>query len=196
VLTEGGVLQFAGFRLDRQSRVLFRRDEAGAFVPIAVGPRALDVLDVLLDRAGNLVLRDAFMAAVWPATAVEGINLENADRRTPPCPGLGTNREELYPDHRKRERSSGVCAQSRLPCWSPARAIPTQNSASCSYPACSSRPARRARPEPRPWRSPGCRGAVPEARFHEPSHVVGCIPVAGARSSHTSACERPTIRLD
>jgi DNA-binding winged helix-turn-helix (wHTH) protein len=74
-LAKGGVFQFEGFRLDRQSRVLFRRDEAGAFVPIAVGSRALDVLDVLLDRAGNLVLRDAFMAAVWPATAVEDINL-------------------------------------------------------------------------------------------------------------------------
>ena len=74
-LSQGGVFQFEGFRLDRQSRVLFRRDEAGAFVPIAVGSRALDVLDVLLDRAGNLVLRDAFMAAVWPATAVEDINL-------------------------------------------------------------------------------------------------------------------------
>jgi adenylate cyclase len=74
-LAKGGFFQFEGFRLDRQSRVLFRRDEAGAFVPIAVGSRALDVLDVLLDRAGNLVLRDAFMATVWPATAVEDINL-------------------------------------------------------------------------------------------------------------------------
>jgi adenylate cyclase len=72
---EGGVFQFEGFRLDRQSRVLFRRDEAGAFVPMAVGSRALDVLDVLLDRAGNLVLRDELMAAVWPATAVEDTNL-------------------------------------------------------------------------------------------------------------------------
>ena len=72
---QGGVFQFEGFRLDRQSRVLFRRDEAGAFVPMAVGSRALDVLDVLLDRAGNLVLRDELMAAVWPATAVEDTNL-------------------------------------------------------------------------------------------------------------------------
>jgi TolB-like protein/tetratricopeptide (TPR) repeat protein len=72
---QGGGFQFEGFRLDRQSRVLFRRDEAGAFVPMAVGSRALDVLDVLLDRAGNLVLRDELMAAVWPATAVEDTNL-------------------------------------------------------------------------------------------------------------------------
>ena len=74
-MARGGVFQFEGFRLDRQSRVLFRRDEAGAFVPMAVGSRALDVLDVLLDRAGNLVLRDELMAAVWPATTVEDTNL-------------------------------------------------------------------------------------------------------------------------
>jgi DNA-binding winged helix-turn-helix (wHTH) protein len=74
-LAQGGVFQFEGFRLDRRSRVLFRRDETGAFVPMAVGSRALDVLDVLLDRAGNLVLRDEFMAAVWSATAVEDTNL-------------------------------------------------------------------------------------------------------------------------
>ena len=72
---QSGVFQFEGFRLDRQSRVLFRRDEAGAFVPMAVGSRALDVLDVLLDRGGNLVLRDELMAAVWPATAVGDTNL-------------------------------------------------------------------------------------------------------------------------
>jgi pentatricopeptide repeat protein len=72
---QSGVFQFEDFRLDRQSRVLLRRDEAGAFVPMAVGSRALEVLDVLLDRAGNLVLRDELMAAVWPATAVEDTNL-------------------------------------------------------------------------------------------------------------------------
>jgi len=74
-LAHGGVFQFEGFRLDRQSRVLFRRDEAGAFVPMAMGSRALDVLDVLLDQAGNLVLRDELMAAVWQATTVEDTNL-------------------------------------------------------------------------------------------------------------------------
>jgi pentatricopeptide repeat protein len=74
-LAQGGVFQFEGFRLDRQSRVLFRRDKAGAFVPMAVGSRTLEVLDVLLGRAGNLVSRNEFMAAVWPSTAVEDTNL-------------------------------------------------------------------------------------------------------------------------
>jgi adenylate cyclase len=71
----GGVFLFEGFRLDRQARALFRRDAAGAFVPIAMGSRALEVLGVLVGRAGDLVSRDQFMAAVWPATAVENANL-------------------------------------------------------------------------------------------------------------------------
>jgi len=74
-LGRGGIYLFEGFRLDRNAGVLFRRDEAGAFVPLAIGSRALDVLGVLLERVGDLVSRDEFMAAVWPATAVEDINL-------------------------------------------------------------------------------------------------------------------------
>ena len=74
-LTKGSVFLFEGFRLDRQVRALFRRDEAGAFVPIAIGSRALEVLGVLVGRAGDLVSRDEFMAAVWPTTAVGDINL-------------------------------------------------------------------------------------------------------------------------
>ena len=63
-------------RLTLQDAHTLRCQTAGAtFVPIPVGSRALDVLDVLLDRAGNLVLRDELMAAVWPATAVEDTNL-------------------------------------------------------------------------------------------------------------------------
>jgi TolB-like protein len=74
-LAKGGVFLFEVFRLDRQARTLFRRDKAGAFVPIAIGSRAFEVLDVLVGRAGDLVSRDEFMAAVWPATAVEDTNL-------------------------------------------------------------------------------------------------------------------------
>jgi len=74
-LTGGDLLLFEGFRLDRQARALCRRDAAGEFVQIAVGSRAFDVLDVLVGRTGDLVSRDEFMAAVWPATAVEDGNL-------------------------------------------------------------------------------------------------------------------------
>ena len=74
-LTKARFILFEGYRLDRRTHTLFRRDDAGAFAPIPIGSRALDVLDLLIERAGDLVSRDEFMAAVWPATAVEDTNL-------------------------------------------------------------------------------------------------------------------------
>jgi DNA-binding winged helix-turn-helix (wHTH) protein len=47
---------FEGFRLER--RGLFRRDERGVFVPIAMGSRALDVLRVLITAQGDLLAKD------------------------------------------------------------------------------------------------------------------------------------------
>ena len=74
-LAKGGVFVFEAFRLDRQARVLFRRDEVGAFVPMAIGSRALDVLGLLVGRAPDLVSRDELIAAVWSAVIVEDTNL-------------------------------------------------------------------------------------------------------------------------
>jgi adenylate cyclase len=64
---------FQRFRFDQ--RGLFRRDLSGAFVPVEIGSRALDVLKILVERAGDIVPRDEIMVAVWPRTAVEGSNL-------------------------------------------------------------------------------------------------------------------------
>ena len=44
-------------------------------MPVAIGPRALDVLAVLVDRSGELVLKEEIMAAVWGRTVVESANL-------------------------------------------------------------------------------------------------------------------------
>jgi hypothetical protein len=41
---------FEDFRLDRRGG-LFRRDDTGAFVLVAIGSRALDILGVLIERA-------------------------------------------------------------------------------------------------------------------------------------------------
>jgi TolB-like protein len=67
------IFLFERFRLDR--RGLFRRDERGVFVPIAIGARALDVLRVLIAARGELVSKDEIMAAVWPGIVVEDNNL-------------------------------------------------------------------------------------------------------------------------
>ena len=39
-LGTGDVFLFEGFRLNRRGGGLFRRDERGAFVPVAIGSRA------------------------------------------------------------------------------------------------------------------------------------------------------------
>ena len=72
-LAAGEIFMFEAFRLDR--RGLCRRDEHGAFVPVAIGSRALGVLRVLVTADGDLVSKDGIMAAVWPGTVVEDNNL-------------------------------------------------------------------------------------------------------------------------
>ena len=66
--------QFEEFRFDRREG-LSQRDERGVYVPVPMGPRALDVLGVLVERAGNLVTKEEIMAAVWARTVVENANL-------------------------------------------------------------------------------------------------------------------------
>ena len=68
------ILLFEYFRLDRRGG-LSRRDDTGAFVPVAIGSRALDILGVLIERAGEVVSKEDLIAAVWPETVVEDSNL-------------------------------------------------------------------------------------------------------------------------
>jgi TolB-like protein len=66
---------FEGFRLDRRVGCLFRLDREGAGTPVALGSRGLDLLGLLVDRQGELVLKDAILKAVWPGRVVEEANL-------------------------------------------------------------------------------------------------------------------------
>src|SRR6516162_7660057 len=72
-LAPSDIFLFEDFRLDR--RGLFRRNDSGAFFPVAIGSRALDLLGVLIERAGEVVAKDEIIAAVWPETIVEDNNL-------------------------------------------------------------------------------------------------------------------------
>jgi DNA-binding winged helix-turn-helix (wHTH) protein len=74
VLGTAEIFLFEGFRLDRREG-LSRHDEQGAFIPVAIGPRALDVLAVLVERSGKLVWKEKIMSAVWGRTVVENANL-------------------------------------------------------------------------------------------------------------------------
>ena len=74
-LASSELFRFEDFRLDRHGGGLSRRDDKGAFAPVAVGSRGLDVLGVLVARAGEVVSKDEIIAAVWPGTVVEDSNL-------------------------------------------------------------------------------------------------------------------------
>jgi TolB-like protein/DNA-binding winged helix-turn-helix (wHTH) protein/Tfp pilus assembly protein PilF len=69
------VLLFDQFRLHSRGGGLFRQDAAGAWTPVEIGARALEVLGVLVERHGDVVSRDEIMRAVWPGIAVEEHNL-------------------------------------------------------------------------------------------------------------------------
>jgi DNA-binding winged helix-turn-helix (wHTH) protein len=67
------IFLFERFRFD--GRGLFRRAEDGGLVPLKIGSRAEEILRVLLERAGELVLKDEIIAKVWPGVTVEESNL-------------------------------------------------------------------------------------------------------------------------
>ena len=64
MLAAGDIFEFEDFRLDGREG-LSRRDATGAFAPLSVGIRALEVLGVLVEHAGELVRKEEIMAAVW-----------------------------------------------------------------------------------------------------------------------------------
>jgi adenylate cyclase len=69
------VFLLEAFWFDRRAGALFLRDAGGALVPVAIGSRALAVLDTLVASQGDLVSKEEIMDAVWPGTAVAENNL-------------------------------------------------------------------------------------------------------------------------
>lgn len=64
------VVRFGPFTFHRQQRLV---SEAGR--PLVLGGRALDILAVLVEQAGQVVSKDSLIARVWPHSVVEDINL-------------------------------------------------------------------------------------------------------------------------
>lgn len=60
------MLAFGPFRLHRQARELRR-----GTTPVRLGGRALDLLRVLVEHAGDVVSHATLEQAVWPGTMVE-----------------------------------------------------------------------------------------------------------------------------
>jgi DNA-binding winged helix-turn-helix (wHTH) protein len=73
-------ISFGSFRLLPTQFLLLENDK-----PVSLGSRALEILIVLLERAGELVTKEELMARVWPNVFVEPANLTvhmSALRRT------------------------------------------------------------------------------------------------------------------
>jgi DNA-binding winged helix-turn-helix (wHTH) protein len=66
----GNLYEFGEFRLDLQKRVLRRGKE-----PIALTPKAFEVLVLLIQHSGETVSKDELMKVVWPDSFVEDSNL-------------------------------------------------------------------------------------------------------------------------
>jgi TolB-like protein/Tfp pilus assembly protein PilF len=64
--TDNSELLFAGFRLDTAQKRLFKGNE-----PIALPPKALDLLELLVTARGQLVTKSQILDAVWAGVVVE-----------------------------------------------------------------------------------------------------------------------------
>jgi serine/threonine-protein kinase len=64
------IIEFGPFRLDPAERLLLRDGH-----PVALTPKAFDLLRYLAERHGRLVEKQAIMTALWPDTIVEEGNL-------------------------------------------------------------------------------------------------------------------------
>src|SRR5215831_7512360 len=64
------LLQFGPFRIDPEHRLLLRDGQ-----PISLSSKAFDLLLVLVERNGEVVLKDDLMNHLWPDTFVEESNL-------------------------------------------------------------------------------------------------------------------------
>ena len=90
---------FSGFRFDRRCGVLSRQNEDDDISPVSISARALDILNLLIDRHGNLVSRDQILNIVWPGV-VEGANVTvqiSALRRVLDEAGSGTSLIQTVP---------------------------------------------------------------------------------------------------
>jgi TolB-like protein/DNA-binding winged helix-turn-helix (wHTH) protein len=69
------IFLFGEFRLDRAGGGLFRRGADGAFIPVAIGSRAIEILGALVERRGEIVTKEEIMGTGWPRTVVAEGNL-------------------------------------------------------------------------------------------------------------------------
>src|SRR5258706_5940432 len=64
------IYAFGPFRLDVAAGILFRGAE-----PVALGQRAIALLQILVQAAGNPISKDRLIEGAWPGLAIEESNL-------------------------------------------------------------------------------------------------------------------------
>ncbi|VVP11811.1 hypothetical protein PS874_03240 [Pseudomonas fluorescens] len=69
-LNSEALLRFGPYVFHLRQRLVLQGDR-----PLRMGGRALDILQVLVERAGTVVSKDELIARVWPTSVVEDINL-------------------------------------------------------------------------------------------------------------------------
>jgi len=69
-LNMASVLHFGPYAFHLRQRLILDGDR-----PLRMGGRALDILQVLVERAGRVVKKEQLIALVWPTSVVEEINL-------------------------------------------------------------------------------------------------------------------------
>jgi len=65
------MLHFSSFCLDDANRCIWRTAEDGANHRLTITPRAFDILQYLIDHAGQLVTHEALLSALWPGVYVQ-----------------------------------------------------------------------------------------------------------------------------
>src|SRR6516165_11469585 len=68
---DASAISFGPFHLLPQRRLLLEGDK-----PVRLGGRAFDILAALVERAGEVVGKEALIARAWPQTFVEESNLK------------------------------------------------------------------------------------------------------------------------
>ena len=63
-------IHFGPYRVYPEQRLVMETEQ-----PVRLGRRALDILLILLEHAGQVVSKQTLIAAVWPKSVVEDINL-------------------------------------------------------------------------------------------------------------------------
>ena len=75
-----GTYRFGLFRLDARGTGVSRLDDDGAWIPVAIGARARDLLSLLVRRNGEVLPRDEIMQAVWPGVAHDSPHFQTAPK--------------------------------------------------------------------------------------------------------------------